>query len=544
MVTRNTNSAGVRAAGGRTRARGRLGFAVLMILSGLSPLGASCVGQAAGKAEHVVIVVMDGLRPDAVTDQTMPELAKLAKQGTFFANHHPVYPSSTEVNGTALATGTWPSRSGVVANKEYRPDVDPLAPVDTQGDWASWHGDRKRDGRWIRVPTLVETVRGTRRPAVAAGTKAVIMVWDRSRGGRTTDQPLLFEGKAIPASALDGVIGQAGPIPPTANPKVRANRPADHWTADALLRQVWAGGVPAVTVLWLSEPDYSQHGSGPGSAVSRSAWKSSDDVLAKVRAALAEKNVADKTDLLVASDHGFSTISRTVDVVEELKQAGIDAAKEFAQEPAPGKVMVVGLGGSTSLYVIGRDPKVTQRLVDHLQQSDWAGVIFTRDGLEGTFKMSDVGVDAPGGPDVLVAMRWKDEPWAERLPGTIVSDDTTKVKGQGMHGSLCRYDMHNTLIAAGPDFKAGFVNELPSGSCDVTPTVLSILGIDPPVTPDGRVLQEALVGGEVPGIRPQTETLTARREIDGRVWRQYLKVTRVGGARYYDEGNARAPNRP
>lgn len=500
--------------------------------------GSGCAAQAAGKAQHVVIVVMDGLRPDAITSQTMPTLAAMKKEGTFFASHHPVYPSSTEVNGTALATGTWPAHSGIVANREYRPDVDPLAPVDTQGDWASWLGDKKRDGQWIKMPTLIQTVRASGRPAVAAGTKPVIMVWDRSRGDRLAGQPLIFEGKSIPASVLDGVIQQGGPIPPTANPKVRANRSADHWTAEVLLKQVWAREVPAVTVLWLSEPDYAQHGSGPGSAVSKSAWKSSDDVLAKVKAALEEKKVADKTDLLVVSDHGFSTISRTVDVVEELKQAGIDAAKEFAQEPAPGKVMVVGLGGSTSLYVIGHDPKVTQKLVDCLQQSDWAGVIFTRDALEGTFKMSDAGVDAPGGPDVLVAMRWKDEPWMDRLPGTIVSDDTTKVKGQGMHGSLCRYDMHNTLIAAGPDFKPGFVSELPSGSCDVAPTVLRILGIEPGAKPDGRVLNEALVGGASAGAEPQTEILQAQRQIDGKLWRQYLKVTKIGGARYYDEGNA------
>ncbi|MGC3957539.1 MAG: alkaline phosphatase family protein [Verrucomicrobiota bacterium] len=310
------------------------------------------------------------------------------------------------------------------------------------------------------------------------------------------------------------------------------------------MQQAWAEKIPAVTVLWLSEPDYSQHGSGPGSAVSQSAWKSSDDVLAKVRAALVEKKVADKTNLLVVSDHGFSTISRTVDVVDELKAVGIDAAKEFTQEPTPGKVMVVGLGGSTSFYVVGKEARVIQKLVDELQKSDWAGVIFTREGLEGTFKMSDAGVDAEGGPDVLVAMRWKDEPWAGRLPGTIVSDDTTKTKGQGMHGSLSRFDMHNTLIASGPDFKTGMVDELPTGSCDVTPTILHLLGIEPAGPLDGRMLHEALARGKETKTEPVTRILEARREIDGKLWRQHLKFTQFGTARYYDEGNAGAAVRP
>ena len=522
--------------------RGRNIVAVVLFvgLLLLMPMGAC----AAGKAEHVVIVVMDGLRPDAVTEQTMPTLAAMAKEGTFFAHHHPVYPSMTEVNGTALATGMWPAHSGVIGNREYRPDVDPLGPVDTQGDWASWKGDQVRDGQWIKMPTLVEMVRGRGLAAVAVGTKPVIMVWDRSRAGRSADQPLIYEGKSIPAVVLDSVIPQAGPIPPVANSKVRANRAADHWTSRVLLEQVWKDKVPALTVLWLSEPDYSQHGSGPGSTVSKTAWKSSDDCLARVRAALAEKHLAEKTDIMVVSDHGFSTISRTVDIVDELKQAGFDVDKEVVEEPKPGKVIMVGLGGSTSFYVTGHDRKVLEKLLDFLQRSDWAGVVFTKEGLEGTFKMSDAGIDSAGCPDVMVSMRWKDEPWLDRLPGTLVSDDTTKVKGQGMHGSLSRFDMHNTLIAFGPDFKAGFTSDLPSGNCDVTPTVLNILGIEAKKALDGRVLREAMLNGSAVEIKLQTTTLEARREVDGKLWRQYLKVTTVGDARYYDEGNVGMPKLP
>lgn len=104
--------------------------------------------------------------------------------------------------------------------------------------------------------------------------------------------------------------------------------------------------------------------------------------------------------------------------------------------------------------------------------------------------------------------------------------------------------MHNTLIAFGPDFKAGFVDDLPSGNCDVTPTVLKILGIDIKTPLDGRVLHEAMVNGGTVEIKSRTTTLEARREVDGKLWRQYLKVTNVGDACYYDEGNAGAPKAP
>jgi len=60
---------------------------------------------AAGKAQHVVVLVWDGMRPDFVTEADAPTLFKLARQGVAFKHHHPVYISTTIVNGTALATG-------------------------------------------------------------------------------------------------------------------------------------------------------------------------------------------------------------------------------------------------------------------------------------------------------------------------------------------------------------------------------------------------------------------------------------------------------
>src|SRR5438874_9833904 len=110
--------------------------------------------RAEGKAKHVVIVVMDGLRRDSVVEADMPNLSKLAKAGTFFAAHHAVYVTSTEVNGTALATGMRPGRSGVVGNREYRPDVELLQPVDSQGEWAAWKGDQVSGGKWINAQPL------------------------------------------------------------------------------------------------------------------------------------------------------------------------------------------------------------------------------------------------------------------------------------------------------------------------------------------------------------------------------------------------------
>ena len=107
----------------------------------------STTGFAAGKAEHIVVVVWDGMRPDFMTEQYTPALHQLAQEGVFFQNHHPVYLSATEVNGTAISTGAYPAHSGIMANKEYRPRLDMLKAVGTESSETVRAGDRLTTGK-------------------------------------------------------------------------------------------------------------------------------------------------------------------------------------------------------------------------------------------------------------------------------------------------------------------------------------------------------------------------------------------------------------
>src|SRR4029453_13641490 len=97
----------------------------------------------------------------------------------------------------------------------------------------------------------------------------------------------------------------------------------------------------------------------------------------------------------------------------------------------------------------------------------------------------------------------------DRMPGAIVAEGGTRSLGGGGYGSLSKYDMLNTLIAEGPDFKKGLVSEAPSGNSDVTPTVLRILGIDAAGV-EGRVLEEALADSK--GDAPKAEATELKTE--------------------------------
>src|SRR5580765_7315478 len=313
-----------------------------------------------GPAEHFVVVVWDGMRPDFVTPQYTPALYAMASKGVFFKNHHPVYISTTEVNGTALATGVYPNRSGIMANTDYRSAIGFLGPNATEGLDAIRRGDLLSEGNYILVPTLAELVQKAGFPTVIAGTKPVALLHDRSgpakrTSGAAAESTVLYRGRTIPRKLGEELfhLNDKHEFPTNT---VHPNKDADAWTTKSLTQGLWKKGVPKYTLLWLSEPDASQHETGPGSDTSLAALESSDKNLDKVLKALDEKKVRENTDVLVVSDHGFSTIQRGPDVTELLKKAKFKAFKKF-EDPEDGDIMVVGLGGSVSLYVFGHEQK-------------------------------------------------------------------------------------------------------------------------------------------------------------------------------------------
>jgi hypothetical protein len=132
------------------------------------------------KAEHILVIVWDGMRPDFIAPQYTPTLYQLAREGVFFKNHHPVYISSTEVNGTALATGMYPNHSGIMANSDYLPEIGWLGPAGTESVDAIRRGDLLTDGHYLAVPTLAEILQQAGHRTAVAGTKPVVLLHDRS----------------------------------------------------------------------------------------------------------------------------------------------------------------------------------------------------------------------------------------------------------------------------------------------------------------------------------------------------------------------------
>jgi len=109
----------------------------------------------------------------------------------------------------------------------------------------------------------------------------------------------------------------------------------------------------------------------------------------------------------------------------------------------------------------------------------------------------------------------------------------TTQTGVAGHGATSPYDIHNTLIAAGPDFREHTVSAAPTGNVDIAPTVLRLLGLAIPPSMTGRVIAEALRSGPAPAsVRVAKATELVRNGDGSYVLTAHVSV--AAGHRYLD----------
>ncbi len=503
------------------------------ILIGLLAFGLNTAARAAGTAERVVLVVWDGLRPDLVTPELTPTLWQLRTNGVWFAQHHPVFPSITEANGAALMTGDYPRHSDVLADNEFRADINTNRAIGMENLKAIRRGDELNSNHFLAAPTLPEVLQHHGFRTAVAGSKTVALLLDRAdRQGDDARGLVLFPNTTLPASWWPQLTNRFGPPPQSRTP----NTARDEWTIRCMTEGFWGKDVPRLSILWMSDPDATQHSRGVGSAADLDAIRGLDRNLALLLQELDRRKARARTDLVVVSDHGFSTVTQIVDTAAALQRAGLNARRQFQRPATNGDILVVNNGGAVLIYVMGRKADVVQKAVAALQQQNFTGALFTRDALPGTFAQSDACLDSPHAPDIVVSMGWQPGVMTNRLPGIIFEDGTSRGSRHGMHATLSPTDMHNTCIASGPDFRAGFTNTTPSGNVDITPTLLWLFDIKPPQPTDGRVLFEALTGANAPSPAIAQRKLQAHAVLPGGTWTQYLSLTTVNGVRYIDEG--------
>jgi arylsulfatase A-like enzyme len=238
-------------------------------------------------------------------------------------------------------------------------------------------------------------------------------------------------------------------------------------------------------------------------------------------------------NIWVTSDHGFSTHTGAIDVDRVLEP--------FARTRPDGRPSIIQRGGA--IYLENEGEAEVSAIVRALQRTPGVGAIFTRatqsgsfDGhVPGTLSFEAARWTHDRAADVLFSPDWTDAANLHGMRGTTASEGTAG------HGSSSPWDIHNTLIAAGPDLKRGVTVDTPSANVDFMPTILRLSGLSIPSSVQGRVLEEALIdGASIRADEVRTLAHTARTAdgsyavtgtfsvvvIDGRQYR-YFDGTRV-----------------
>ncbi|MDI1262161.1 MAG: alkaline phosphatase family protein, partial [bacterium] len=345
---------------------------------------------------------------------------------------------------------------------------------------------------------------------------------------------------------------------------------------------------PFVLVYWSRDPDGSQHNHGdslnaitPGinGPTSMAGIRNADDNLARLRKALDELGLAASTNIMISSDHGFSTISKESRTSPAAKISYDDTPKDFlpmgflaidlakalnlplfdpndknarvadnahpragngllGKDPAKPDIVVATNGGSDLVYIPGKERKLADRVIKALLEQDYVSGLFVDDefgNFPGTLPMSQLGLKGKAvvpHPSIVVNFRSWSSGCDEPTNCSVHIADTVLRQGQGMHGSFSRGDTLNFTAAIGPDFKSAYVDALPVSNADVGATAARLLGLTQKARGKliGRVMTEAMPNGAI----PQAYTGIVKSKPAANGLRTVLNFQRVGTQRYFD----------
>lgn len=472
-----------------------------------------------GPTTHLVIVV-DGLRPDYVTADVMPRLFALGRRGIVFNAHHSVFPTVTRVNGSSFVTGAYPETHGLLGNTIYVPSVDAAKGLDT-GVKENLEAVERAEGPLLTAPTLAEILRpaGKTLLAVSSGSSGSAYLLNHTVGNGTTVHTEFVR----PASFAARAAAALGPVPEKAMPNDAQNR----YAIEAYLKVGLDELRPDVTLMWLNDPDGTAHAKGMGHELSRRSLALVDAGIGHIEDTLRAKGLLDRTNIIVTSDHGFSTHTG------ELKLAQL--VEPFAKPMKDGSKDIAVAEGAIYLRA-GHDPARVAAIVAALQQRPEVGAIFTRPApgggssqgvVPGTLSFDIARWNHARSGDILVSANWTDKANDAGFRGT------TTQGGVAGHGTSSPFDIHNTLIAAGPDFRMGATSDVPTGNVDIAPTVLRLLRLPIPATMTGRVIEEGLRTGPDPASVHVGHSSERARSADGG-YEVTARLSTVAGHRYLD----------
>ncbi|RTY91391.1 alkaline phosphatase family protein [Flavobacterium sp. RSP46] len=439
---------------------------------------------------RTLVVFFDGLRPDYITPELMPNVYLFSKKGSYGKQHHSVFPTVTRVNASSLSTGCYPGSHGLMGNTVYFPQINETAGLNTGEAEELNKISKATDNHLLTSVSLGEVLEQNGKSLFvfsSGSTGQALMQNHKVSGGAIINTSMI-----LPESMQAKILSEIGTVP--------MGLGKHKWLTDAVIKYGLTLDGPLVSTLWYGDPDSAAHKNGIGSPEAIESIKYVDEQFGRIIKSLQLKGLDQNFNVIISSDHGFVTHIGKLSLADFLIQQGLKKDKESTE-------VVVAEG---AVYVKDHDEKTIKNIVAALQEQNWIGGIYTKalkEGdvngfVEGTLSFESIYWDHGRSGDVLVDMNWNDNKNDAGYAGTSFA------KGVAGHGGFSPYEIHIALLANGPSFKNKFEGNLPTSNVDIIPTVLHLHNLTIPKQMDGRVMYELLtekVSNNVP--------LTAKIEL-------------------------------
>ena len=475
--------------------------------------------------KHAVVVCLDALRPDAITEAVMPNLYRLRQRAAHFARHRAIFPSDTRPNAAALVTGAACETHGINGNAFQADTREGPTLIDTGSAPAIAEADRSIAGGLYLSPTLdcILAQHGRSMAVVSSASSGTTRLLHHDAA---TDHVCLYahdDQVSLPEGFGAEMTVRLGAPPAIDTPDLSAVA----YGIDGFLSYIWPQRQPDVTLFWFNEPDVTYHAHGPFSSEAADALIALDRQVGRLIDWWDRDGRSAGVQLTILSDHGQIPTAESVDVIGLMREAGFDAGSAVDHQ---GAIRVVR-GGFVQIYDETGDS--IQGLLGWLQEQPWCGLIFAGassiGAAPGALPLSAGLYENARAADLVFTFRARSEGGKPVVP---YFDGGAAY--QGMHGGLSSGETNAVCMMAGPALPtAGEICDVPSDTSDIVPTILSGLGLPVPPEMTGRVLIDP--ASNRPARRKwNSESL----EASYGQYRQVLYRFRVGDHIYIDHGVA------
>jgi hypothetical protein len=416
------------------------------------------------RTDHVIVVSIDGLKPEYYLDERWPAPAtrQVMLRGAHARAVRAIFPSMTYPSHTTMATGALPARHGIWSNQRIEPSDDP--------PWL-------KDASLVRVPALWDAVK-------AAGGTTAALNWPMTAGA-----PIDWNVPDVWPGSEDEVLQAMAQASTPVGLWEELEREATgrlhlgNFSSKLLAHDVHVASMAAYLFERYRPTLMLAHLEGVVQIQQEPDWRNprrvraiaaADVVVSLLLEVIERADAWHKTTIAVTGDHGMTEVHTQVRPNAWLVEAGLRPAS-FAEGGA-WRATFHALGGAASLRVqppVERNAAAVREVLNRLPRG-------TRD----TFRiverdeLSRLGSD-PDAPLALAA-----------APGFVLDSRTDPPDLQpnpGMsHGHHPENrDMDTGLVAAGAGIRAGAAAPLLQ-LADLAPLVAALLGLGFDA-PDGQV---------------------------------------------------------